>query len=72
MAKETEERKLIKALSKGQKAFFAEITYRKVTRCVQDLNKCARADRLVETDQVLYSLIVSDAPKGQFYVIRNY
>ncbi|UVP50720.1 hypothetical protein NXW88_24620 [Bacteroides cellulosilyticus] len=39
---------------------------------VQDLNRLARANRLVEPEDVLYSIQQEGAPKGKFYVVRNY
>lgn len=74
MAKESEERKKVKEklVKKGDKLPFSLSLYVKVSRMVQDLNKNARADRVVGPDDVLYSLQKADAPKGRFYVVRNY
>ena len=67
MAKESEERKKIK-----EKLPFSLSLYVKVARMVQDLNRLARANRLVEPEDVLYSIQQEGAPKGKFYVVRNY
>ena len=74
MAKESEERKKVKEklIKKNDKLPFSLSLYVKVSRMVQDLNRLARANRLVEPEDVLYSIQQEGAPKGKFYVVRNY
>ena len=74
MAKESEERKKVKEklIKKNDKLPFSLSPYVKVSRMVQDLNRLARANRLVEPEDVLYSIQQEGAPKGKFYVVRNY
>lgn len=74
MAKESEERKKVKEklTKKGDKLPFSLSLYVKVSRMVQDLNRSARAKRIVEPEDVLYSLQQEGAPEGEFYVVRNY
>ena len=57
MAKESEERKKVKEklIKKNDKLPFSLSLYVKVSRMVQDLNRLARANRLVEPEDVLYS-----------------
>lgn len=74
MAKESEERKKVKEklIKKNDKLPFSLSLYVKVSRMVQDLNRLARANRLVEPEDVLYSIQQEGAPKEKFYVVRNY
>lgn len=74
MAKESEERKKVKEklIKKGDRLLFSLTLYVKVSRMVQDMNRLARANRIVEPEDVLYSLQQEGAPCGEFYVVRNY
>ena len=64
--------KIEKLIKKNDKLPFSLSLYVKVARMVQDLNRLARANRLVEPEDVLYSIQQEGAPKGKFYVVRNY
>ena len=64
--------KIEKLIKKNDKIPFSLSLYVKVSRMVQDLNRLARANRLVEPEDVLYSIQQEGAPKGKFYVVRNY
>lgn len=73
MAKESPQRRQIKSLSEsGENILFPESEYLKIARMLQDLNRLARIERLIEKDQVFYSIQREGAPKGQFFVVRNY
>ena len=74
MAKESEERKRVKEhlVEKGEKVSFPLFSYLKVARMLNDMNRVARIERLVEKDDVLYSIRQEGASEGYFYVIRNY
>lgn len=74
MARESEERKKIKEqlTKKDDKLLFSLSLYVKISRMVNDLNRSARVKRIVEPEDVFYSLQQEGAPEGKFYVVRNY
>ena len=73
MAKISQERLLIREKLKvqGDKVVFPLSLYMKISRIVQEMNKIARIERLITTDEVLYSIRQEGAPQGNFFVIRN-
>lgn len=73
MAKISQERILIREKLKvqGDKVVFPLSLYMKISRIVQEMNKIARIERLITTDEVLYSIRQEGAPQGNFFVIRN-
>lgn len=74
MAKEKEYTKRIKTecLKKNDKILFPMDLYWSVIRSVANLNRNAKVDRLIEKDEVLYSVIKNGVQDGQFMVVRNY
>ena len=61
-----------KLLKKGDKVQFPSTDKDKVSRIVQDMNMVARAKGVVEPFVILFSVSQKDAPKNEFYVIRNH
>lgn len=74
MAKESEERKEIreKLVKKGDRLSFPISLYVKMARMTQDMNRLARANRVVDIEDVLYSVQKEGAPADHFYVVRNH
>lgn len=57
--------------AKGDSVSFPLEKYLKMSRVVQEMNKKARIERLITTDEVLYSIRQEGAPQGSFFVVRN-
>lgn len=57
--------------SKDNSVSFPLEKYLKISRIVQEMNKKARIERLITTDEILYSIKQEGAPEGSFFVVRN-
>lgn len=70
MGRKTNERKEIERKLKkaGDKIFFPEHLYRRIERMIQDMNRKARASRMIMPDEQLYS---QETTEGGIFVTRN-
>lgn len=60
-----------KLLKKGDKVVFPIETHYRISRMLQDMNQIARIDRIIDKDQVLFSLS-TNSKKKIITVTRNF